>query len=956
MARYIIKRAFFLMASLFLFTLISGFLEKAFALKELHVVIDNDYPPYVMKDSQNNLIGILPELWYEFEKKTGIKVILIGADWLEAQKIIMEGKADLIDTLFKTVDREQLYDFSKPYVGIPVSIFHHKSLSGITDTHSIRGFTIAVKAGDACIDILKRDGISLFRLYPGYEAIVRDAKEGNVKIFCMDEPPAIYYLEKYGISNEFRRGFPLYVGQFHRAVRKGMTDLLTIVEEGFNSIPDKKVKAVHDRWKEEKIYEISKYSKYLWPISFAILLLISLIGIWNFFLHRVVQRKTQELRRSIEIIRDREQLLQVTLDNLEDGVVIANNKGRVSKLNKSAMRFIYSETEEYIGKYPHEIFHVSDRRSGEDPILSDKIEKAIHDNSTLHVRDGLLVTRSSDQPHFIELTISPIPVSSKEEGDHYGVVIVFHDVTEEKIKSRELEIIKKMFHLAVEGAQMGIVTFNIPLGIMYRNEISNRIMGMEPSNSGEPIETWFPLIHPDHKDRVRRSIFSHSSKEAQFYDDEYPLKHSAGHYIWIHVRGRIIERDEHGNPIWYGGILFDITNRKASDEKLKKLEKELAKISKFESLGRLAGGIAHDFNNILMVLLGYGEMVSKELDDKHPSRDKLEQMLISAERAAQLTKQLLTFSRKQPSNPEFVNINELISNFKQMLVRLVGEDVELKMNLSDEPLYLFVDPAEMEQVILNLAINARDAMPQGGTLLIGTALVESREVYIDSHPNTKPKRYVLISVTDTGHGMDAETLEQIFEPFFSTKPEGKGTGLGLSIVYGIVKRAGGEIHVYSEPKRGTTFKIYIPAVESKESKKTMESISTETAYGLGERIMVVEDNEELRNLMVNYLKKVGYCVIWARHGKEALSIIEKEGKPDLVITDVIMPEMNGGTLAQEIKKRFGEIKVIYMSGYPKDVIDKYDVYESDITLIMKPFKIGDFLKTIREKLDKPKPK
>lgn len=258
---------------------------------ELRVVIDDTYPPYIMKDSQGNLIGILPELWQLFGEQTGIRVILIGTDWEKAQDIILKGEADVIDTMFRTAEREKVYDFSKPYADIPVSIFHHRSLSGIVNVQSLYGFTVAVKAGDACINVLEKEGVSSFRFYPSYEEIIKNASKEIVKIFCMDDPPAMYYVEKYGVYDLFRKAFTLYTGQFHRAVKKGRVDLLTVVERGFSEIPPEEVLKIREKWMGRELAKTYPYLEYVGIGSLVILTLMVLSFVWNAVLQIAVRKK-----------------------------------------------------------------------------------------------------------------------------------------------------------------------------------------------------------------------------------------------------------------------------------------------------------------------------------------------------------------------------------------------------------------------------------------------------------------------------------------------------------------------------------------------------------------------------------------------------------------------------------------------------------------------------------------
>ncbi|MCX8030824.1 MAG: PAS domain S-box protein [Thermodesulfovibrionales bacterium] len=382
--------------------------------------------------------------------------------------------------------------------------------------------------------------------------------------------------------------------------------------------------------------------------------------------------------------------------------------------------------------------------------------------------------------------------------------------------------------------------------------------------------------------------------------------------------------------------------------KEKELEAQLFQSQKLESIGRLAGGIAHDFNNMLNIILGYGEIILNKLNQRDPLYKDVDEIVKAAERSMALTNQLLAFSRKQILKPKVLNINEILKSMKDMLQRLIGEDIEVIMELKEDLSNVEADPAQIEQVIMNLSVNARDAMPFGGKLIIETANVVLDENYIQSHAGVIPGDYVMISVTDTGHGMDKETLAHIFEPFFTTKE--KGTGLGLSTVYGIVKQSGGHIWVYSELGKGTTFKIYLPVtltkpeteLEDKQTEKIGEKVG-------GGHILVVEDEPALRGLFEVFLTSLGYKVTLAANGGEALLLVEEKGlRPDLVITDVIMPIMSGAVLAERLRKIQPDLKVLFMSGYTDNAIVHHGVLDPDTPFIQKPFNIAELAKKINE--------
>ncbi len=394
-------------------------------------------------------------------------------------------------------------------------------------------------------------------------------------------------------------------------------------------------------------------------------------------------------------------------------------------------------------------------------------------------------------------------------------------------------------------------------------------------------------------------------------------------------------------------IIHDIT-------KEKELEAQLFQAQKLESIGRLAGGIAHDFNNMLNVILGYGELALNKLNENDPLYKDITEIINAGKRSMALTNQLLAFSRKQILKPKVFNINETLNSMHKMLERLIGEDIELIMTLKEDIPNVKADPSQIEQVIMNLVVNARDAMPYGGKLIIETSTTFLDDNYTKTHAGVTPGDYVMIAVTDTGYGMDKETLSHIFEPFFTTKGKEKGTGLGLATVYGIVKQSGGHIWVYSEVGKGTTFKIYLPTVFT-EPEPQFEEKQTETiALKSGsEHILVVEDEPALRNLFEAFLISLGYKVTIAANGGEALLHVEERGlRPDLVITDVIMPGMSGSVLVERLKKSQPDLKVLYMSGYTDNVIVHHGVLDPGISFIQKPFDILKLAAKINEILKK----
>jgi two-component system cell cycle sensor histidine kinase/response regulator CckA len=384
------------------------------------------------------------------------------------------------------------------------------------------------------------------------------------------------------------------------------------------------------------------------------------------------------------------------------------------------------------------------------------------------------------------------------------------------------------------------------------------------------------------------------------------------------------------------------------------LEQQLRQAQKMEAVGRLAGGVAHDFNNLLMVIKGHTELLMNALPPADSMSRKISQIDRAADRAAALTKQLLAFSRMQVLQPRVMNLNGVVEDMGKLLPRLIGEDVELGIRIAQDLGKIRADASQMEQIIMNLAVNARDAMPKGGRLIIETSNADLDRTYNTTHPIVKPGRYVLLAVSDTGTGMDAETQAHIFEPFFTTKEPGKGTGLGLATVYGVVKQSGGFIWVYSELGKGTSFKIYLPRVDQPEDKGSLPSAFSEAPRGT-ETILLAEDEQDVREVAREFLESGGYTVIEAHNGAEALRLAAEQGTAvDLLVTDMVMPGMTGKELAGRLQHQHLGLGVIYMSGYSEQTAAETTHVDASMRLLTKPFSRGSILRAVREALNVPR--
>ena len=494
----------------------------------------------------------------------------------------------------------------------------------------------------------------------------------------------------------------------------------------------------------------------------------------------------------------------------------------------------------------------------------------------------------------------------------------------------------------VENSSDTLLLIDADGNVTYTAASATRHLGWSPEQMvGRSL---LALIHDHDVGAVRLKLADTRQRPGSSFTTEARLRHADGSW-------RIFESIgvNHLDDPFVRAIV--VTARDITDRR--RLEAQLRASQKMEAIGQLAGGVAHDFNNLLTAILGYCNLLLEETPADSPQRPDLEEIRSAGERAASLTRQLLAFSRRQMLQPRVVNINELIRQLEKLLRRLISEDVELDTALAASLPSVRVDPASFEQILINLVVNARDAMPTGGRLTIETADAELGAVLAGGldHIAVVAGRYVLIMVTDTGHGMDAATQARIFEPFFTTKEQGKGTGLGLATVYGIVKQSGGYVFVESEPARGTVFKVYLPVVESAAVAPDEQARRSSQQHRGSETVLLVEDEDAVRALAREVLRRHGYAVLEARHGVDALSVVERHADPiDLMITDVVMPHMSGRDLAERLSAARPAMKVLFMSGYTDHAVVHRDLTPGT-AFLQKPFTPDVFARKVRQVLD-----
>jgi PAS domain S-box-containing protein len=525
--------------------------------------------------------------------------------------------------------------------------------------------------------------------------------------------------------------------------------------------------------------------------------------------------------------------------------------------------------------------------------------------------------------------------------DHQ-IIVIIRNITNLKRAEEALKTSEEKFRTLVENINIGVyrATGDDRGSFIQANPAIMKMFGFDSMEEFMKISV--SDLYIDHEQRTH--FLDELKKNGYIKDKELRMMKKDGMPIWTSCTANI-KYDEHGAIQWIDGVIEDATERK-------KIEEQLRQAQKMDAIGTLAGGVAHDFNNILTAIMGYGNLLKEDVKkDKHLD-NYANQILAAAEKAAFLTQSLLAFGRKQIFNLRPVNVNEIVRKMETLLHRVIGEDIELKTFLTSRGVVVMADSSQLEQVLMNLAVNARDAMPDGGSLTIETETVLLDNEFISAHGFGNVGYYALITVEDSGHGMDEKTQSRIFEPFFTTKEIGKGTGLGLSMVYGIIKQHDGYINVYSETGKGSIFRIYLPLVESETEEIESEAVYTPPEGGT-ETILVAEDNLEVRRFIRHILERSGYTVIEAVDGEDALEKFLRKGDSiQLLVLDVIMPQKSGKEVYEEIIKIRPDIKVIFTSGYTAEIIHRKGILEKGLNFISKPVSPDKLLRKVRETLKK----
>ncbi len=898
---------------------------------------DHNFPPFEYLDEKGRPTGFTVELTQAIAKEMNMAVHIRLGPWAEVIDGLRSGEVDAIQGMFYSSERERDFDFSPSYL---VSNY-----VGVTRTGNdrppesfadLQGKSIVVQRGDVAFDVLAAHGLEdQVTVVETQEDLLHAVREGDYDCALAPRVSSLYLIDKNGWTNLAVGRHSFLAGEYSYVVPNGNSALLAQFSEGLRILEaNGEYRRIQEKWLglyEKTLPGFLGILRSLAFIAVPLLVLLLAFALWSWSLRRQVAVKTRELQES----RDQ---FKYIFEAANVGKSLTLPSGEMNA-NKAFADMLGYTPDELKGKTWRSLTPIEDIESTEKvigPLLAGtkngaRFEKRyVHKSGDLIWADVSAVVRrdSFDQPIYFVTTVV--------------------DITEKKSAEEALRESESRFRLFAELAPVGIVISDNQEKILFASAKFTELFGYTLEDMPS-VNEWWLLAYPDEtfRERVRREWQAAIDEAGRTHTEskpmEYPVRCKDGSVRQVEYR---MATTGTLNVVVY----VDITARKHAEEEREKLQSQLTQARKMETVGRLAGGVAHDYNNMLSVIMGFTELTLVKLASDSPLADDLRQVLEAARRAADITRQLLAFARKQTIAPRVLDLNDTIDGMVRMLRRLIGEDVDFSWQAGHGLWSVNIDPSQLDQLLANVCVNARDAIADVGKITIETSNVVFDEKYCADHGGFVPGDFVLLAISDDGCGMDRATLEQLFEPFFTTKSTGKGTGLGLATVYGIVKQNMGFINVYSEPGSGSTFKIYLPRYVGK-ADRVETIVSADSPRGHGETVLIVEDEEAILRMAGKMLKAQNYTVLEAISPNLAKDLAkEHQGEIHLLITDVVMPEMNGRDLAEELQALYPEIKVLFMSGYTASVIAHRGVLDGGVNFLQKPFSRDDLAVKVRAAL------
>lgn len=900
---------------------------------------DYNYPPFEYLDEKGQPAGFTVELTRAIANEMNMDIRIRLGPWAQRIDDLKNEKIDAIQRMSYSVGRDRTLEFSPPYlVFYYVSVVrrgHGKAPGKVAD---LVGRSLAVRDGDVILEFLTEYGLKdEISLLETEEDVLLSVSEGRYECALAPRIIAIHLIEKNGWENLELSSQSIFSGQYAYAVADGHPALTAQFSEGLKILKEKgEYQRIYDKWM--KVYEDTPVNlftilRYIAMVAVPLMALLAVFVLWSWSLRKQVALKTRELRESVDRFK-------YIFEAANVGKLITQLTGEINA-NKAFGDFLGYTADELQGKKWHEITPAEDIDAIETlmaPLLTGEKNAVRFEKRYIHKNGNLLWGDAS------------LAIRRNDAGEPLYFVITVVDITDRKRTQDKLRESENRYRLLAENTLDVIWTMTLDFEFTYVNPAITLLSHHTP-------EEWIGSRLADHCDKENFAQITQiateelkKGPESSGVIFEAVMRKKNDTLIPIEIHGRVIY-DDNRQPIRLQGTARDISERRRAEEEREELQSQLIHAQKLESVGRLAGGVAHDYNNMLSVIIGYTELAMGKLPPDAAIHEDLKEIMAAARRSADITRKLLAFARKQTIRPKVLDLNSTVENMLKMLRRLIGEDVDLAWRPGPDVWAVNIDPSQLDQVLANLCVNARDAITNVGKITIETSNVYFDQEYCAVHSGFIPGEYVLLAVSDDGHGMDKETLSNIFEPFFTTKGIGEGTGLGLATVYGIVRQNEGFINVYSEPEKGTTFRIYLPRHVGETDRSEFHS-TAELPSGQGETVLIVEDEGAILKLARTILERFGYTVLHASDPVKAIDLVRThEGPLHLLITDVVMPEMNGRDLADQLRSHYPGLKTLFMSGYTANVIAHRGVLDGGVHFLQKPFSTRQLAEKVREALD-----
>ncbi len=921
--------------------------EVTIGNRVITAVVLNDFPPLYSRNKSGDPEGFAIDILENVAQQSGLTIKYLHVEnWAAAMQAVRSNQADLIPGIGISSVRSEEFLFTEKIETIPVSCFVRSSNHNIKGIDSLPGHRVAVIDKSAAETRLNEmSDIELVR-FQNIDSALFQLMAGDVDAFVFPEPVLKKKMYIMDLGNnylkvvgkplmELKRGF--LMRKTDELLAKQLNSAINIYTHSNQYLID------YQKWygKPQSFWNVQRV---FIAMSFLLfLLLVSLLG-WRFLtlktMNERLMKSTGERETAYEALQQTQKqqklersLLTSMLNSIPDLIFYKNNESVYLGCNQAFEDFIGHKESELIDHTDLDFFakDMADlfRKRDQQMLASGEAQR---NEEWVNYPDGRLVLLDTLKTPYLS-----------SDGKTLGLIGISRDITERKKAEYSLHRSETLLREAQAMAHIGNWELNLAsMKTVWSDEVF-QILGINATDCVSP-ELLTNVIHPEDRDGVLSSLAC-TQKSNHKHHMEYRIIRPNGETRWIDCQANQVF-DKNKNSISLRGVIQDITDRKKGEHALRRAQK-------MDAIGQLTGGIAHDFNNLLSIIIGNLDFLKRLLAEDEKSLKRVKSASKASLRAADLTKQLLGFSRRHSQEKHPCDINQIILGMDSLIARSVTPEVEVELQLSESSWLTQIDPGDFEDALVNLILNAKDAMPQGGSLTIETVNKQLDSNYTELNPGVTPGDYLQLAVSDTGEGIANENLEHIFEPFFTTKPADKGTGLGLSMVYGFVQRSGGYIKAYSEKGIGTTFRLYLP--RSAELRKEPREPLHEKLIPLQQNgtILIVDDEVDLLDLAKDYLEEIGYRIYTASRGAEALAILESEPSIDLLFSDVVMPgRMNGYELAEQAYEKNPDLKVLLTSGFTKKVATKKGQNRIIAKLLTKPYSRENLIKSVKELLDR----